>query len=446
MDSSFINTYKIMKRDINACLFIAAFLLAMIAGCKKDEGFKHNDSSPITIDKILPEKGSGGTEILINGSNFTTDTSKIKVSLNGKPLKVVGVNGQQLMVVVPKKAGSGAITITIGDKSATSTGTFTYEYTRTVTTLAGAGVAGFANAQGTDAMFNFSGESWYRASGIVVDDQLNVYVTDVGNHCIRKIDKDGNVTTFAGNPNSGGYADGKGTAAKFSIPYGLAIDPEGNLYCVDPGNWDIRKITPDGTASLLTWANQEPWSVAFDQKSGNVFYTSCNSPGNVYQVTPAGQTSQVIAGLNYPSGLAFDHTGNLFVTVHGDQLIKKYEPANWTGTTVAGSGSVGYEDGPAKSAKFAYPWGMSIDALNNLYIAGNGSGGGGTSNPDQSIRYVDGLTYAVSTFAGSANAGNVNAVGKAAAFSAPSGVAVDKNGTVYVLDKNNNSIRKIVSE
>ncbi|NRF41154.1 IPT/TIG domain-containing protein [Pedobacter foliorum] len=435
-----------MKRYIYTCLFIAAFLVIIIASCKKDEGFKHDDSSPITIDKILPEKGSGGTEILINGSNFTTDTSKIKVTLNDKPLKVIGVNGKQLMVVVPKKAGSGAITVTIGDKTATSASTFTYEYTRTVTTLAGSGVAGFANGQGADAVFNFSSEGWYRTSGIVVDDNLNVYVTDVGNHCIRKIDKDGNVSTFAGNPNSGGYADGKGTAAKFSIPYGLTIDPQGNLYCVDPGNWDVRKITPDGTATIFAWANQEPWSVAFDKKSGNVFYTSCNPSGNVYQVTPEAVTSQVIAGLNRPSALAFDNAGNLFVNMQGEQVIKKFDVPNWTGKTVAGSGSVGYLDGAAGTAKFAYAWGMSIDAENNLYIAGNGSDGASTSNPDQSIRYVNGTTYEVSTFAGSANAGNVNAVGKAAAFSAPAGVTVDKNGTVYVLDRNNNSIRKIVSE
>ena len=436
-----------MKKYINACLFIVAVLVVVFAGCKKDEeGFTHDASAPITIDQLLPEKGSGGTEILINGNNFTTDTSQVKVTLNGKQLKVIGVNGKQMMAVVPKKAGSGVITVTIGGKSATSKTVFTYEYMRTVTTLAGSGVAGFANGQGTDAKFSFSGESWYRCSGIVVDDNLNVYVTDVGNHCIRKIDKDGNVTTFAGNPSSGGYQDGKGTAAKFSIPYGLTIDDKGNLYSVDPGNWDIRKITPDGTATIFAWANQEPWSVAFDKKSGNVFYTSCNSPGNVYQVTPAGVTTQIISGLNYPSAMAFDNAGNLFVTVHGDQVIKKYLAGSWTGSIVAGSGVAGYFDGPAKSAKFSLPWGMSIDATNNLYIAGNGAGGGGLSNPDQSIRYIDAAGYEVSTFAGSGTSGNVNGIGKAAAFSAPAGVAVDKNGTVYVLDRNNNCVRKIVSE
>jgi len=435
-----------MKKYINACLFVIAVLVVMTTGCKKEKGFTHDGSSPITITQILPEKGSGGTEILINGSNFTTDTSQVKVSLNGKSLKVIGVKGEQLMVVVPKKAGSGVITVTIGGKSATSKTPFIYEYMRTVTTLAGSGIAGFANGQGTDAKFNFSGQSWYRCSGIVVDNNLNVYVTDVGNQCIRKIDKDGNVTTFAGNPGNAGYQDGKGTAAKFSLPYGLTIDDKGNLYSVDPGNWDIRKITPDGTATLLAWANQEPWSVAFDKKSGNVFYTSCNSPGNVYQLTPSGVTTQVISGLNYPSAMAFDDAGNLFVTVHGDQVIKKFLSGSWAGSIVAGSGTAGYFDGPAKSAKFSLPWGMSIDGSNNLYIAGNGAAGGGLSNPDQSIRYIDALSYEVSTFAGSGTSGNVNGIGKAAAFSSPAGVTVDKNGTVYVLDRNNNCVRKIVSE
>lgn len=422
------------------------FLVVLITGCKKDEGFSHDASSPIVIDQILPEKGSGGTEILISGSNFTTDTAEVKVTLNGKPLKIIGVNGKQMMVVVPKKAGSGVITVNINGQTATSKTEFVYEFMRTVTTLAGSGTAGFANGKGTDASFNFTAEPWFRCSGIVVDDNLNVYVTDVGNRCIRKIDKEGNVTVFAGSPGNAGYQDGKGTAARFSLPYGLGIDNLGNVYCVDPGNWDIRKITPDGTATTFAWGNQEPWSVAFDKKTGNLFYTSANPGANVYQITPNGVTSQVVGGINQPSALAFDQSGNMFVAVNGDHVVKKYTAGTWTGSIVAGSGSVGYQDGLATSAKFASPWGMSIDANNNLYIAGNGAPGGSTSNPDQSIRYVNGSTFEVSTFAGSGAAGNVNGIGKAAAFSAPAGVTVDKNGTVYVLDRNNNSVRKIVSE
>jgi hypothetical protein len=82
----------------------------------------------------------------------------------------------------------------------------------------------------------------------------------------------------------------------------------------------------------------------------------------------------------------------------------------------------------------------------NIYVAGNGTWDGGAYNPDQSIRQIAAGTYQVSTFAGSGVSGYTDAVGEAAAFRGPGGVAVDKNGTVYVLDKNNNCVRKIVSE
>lgn len=424
-----------------------ALLLFSFAGCKKDKSTGYNPSAPISISDFIPKKGGGGTEVLITGSNFSADLSKISVTLNGLALKVIGASATQMMVVIPKKSKSGPITIKIENGTASSQDVFNYEYTRTVSTLAGSGAAGFANGKGTEASFNLSGQNWYRSSGIVVDDQLNVYVADPGNHCIRKIDPEGNVTTMAGNPNLAGYADGKGTAANFSLPYDLAIDGQGNLYCVDPGNWDIRMITPEGQATTWGFGSQAPWTVAFDKLSGKVYYASCSSPGNVYEINAQGTSKEVISGLNYPAGIKFDNTGNLFVSAHGDQVIRKFNAGTWQGSIVAGQpGNIGYVNGPATAALFAYPWGIAIDQNNNIYVAGNGTGGGSTSNPDQSIRYLQANTYEVGTFAGSSKAGYTDGFGGLASFSAPGGVAVDKNGTVYVLDKNNNRIRKIISE
>jgi len=427
-----------------SCLFI----LACTAGCKKDNGSGHNASVPVTISDFTPIQGGGGTEILISGNNYTNDTTQIAVTLNGVPMKVVGVNGSNIMVVVPKKVGSGHITVKVGNDSVVSTGIFNYVYTRTVSTLAGSGKAGFANGQGTDAMFDFSGQSWYRSMGITVDDNLNVFVADPGNHCIRKIDSLGNVTTFCGSPGNSGYADGKGTAAKFSLPYDLALDAAGNLWSVDPGNWDIRKITPDGTAITWAWGNQAPWSVSVDKTTGYVYYSSCDPSGNVYPVTAKSTTgSAVISGLNYPAGIKFDKSGNLYIVLNGDHVIKKYTAGTWAANIIAGQqGIAGYVNGAATAAKFDHPWGLALDASGNIFIAGNGTWDGGTYNTDQSIRYIESGTWKVSTFAGSGTAGYADAVGEAAAFSAPTGVAVDKTGTVYVLDKNNNRIRKIVSE
>jgi hypothetical protein len=442
---TFIN---ILAKGINQYLLAGAlFIMVAFMSCKKEKVPAHDPASPISISTFIPAQGGGGTEVLISGTNFSTDTSQVSVTLNGIKLKIIGANTKQMMVVVPKKAGSGPIVVTIGKGTATSTDNFTYQYTRTVTTLAGSGKAGFANGQGTDAMFDFSGQSWYRSMGISVDDNLNVYVADPGNHCIRKIDTAGNVSTLAGNPLVSGYADGKGSAANFSIPYDVAVDAQGNVYSVDPGNYDIRKISPDGTATTWAWGNQSPWSVAIDKTTGYVYYSSCSSPGNIYQVSAQWTTKQVISGLNYPAGIKFDKAGNLYVSVNGDQVIRKFTAGDWNGSIIAGQlGVSGYLNGAATTAKFAYPWGIAVDNSSNIYVAGNGTWDGGSYNPDQSIRFIQANTFDVSTFAGNGTAGYTDAIGGSALFSAPTGVAVDKNGTVYVLDKNNNRIRKIVSE
>ena len=432
---------------------IKIFMIATLAGlttvmfsCKKDAGTGHNPGVPIKVDSFTATSGGVGTEILISGSNFSSDTSQLDVIINGHKLAVVGANSRQIMAVVPSKCGSGNVIVRIGGDSAVSTGIFNYTFSRVVSTLAGNGTAGFANGQGMDAEFNFAGQSWYRSMGIVVDDNLNVYVADPGNHCIRKIDSLGNVTTLAGDPTTSGYADGQGSAAKFSLPYDLALDGDGNIWSVDPGNWDVRKISPDGTAVTWAWGSQAPWSVSVDKTTGYVYYSSCDNPGNIYQVSAQWTASQVIPGLKYPAGIKFDGTGNLFVSGSGDHVIYKFDAGTWNKSVIAGMiGSAGYVNGAGTAAQFANPWGIALDGNGNILVAGNGTWDGGTYNPDQAIRMVHAGTWEVSTFAGSGTAGYADGIGETATFSAPTGVAVDKNGTVYVLDKNNNRIRKIIS-
>ncbi|SFD02205.1 hypothetical protein SAMN05518672_10181 [Chitinophaga sp. CF118] len=428
-------------------IYIIAGCLIAITACKKDNGFTHSASSPMTIDQFTPTVGGNATSILITGSNFSTDTAAITVTINGQSLAIIGSSATQIMAVVPSKCGSGNLVVKIGKDSVVSTDVFNYVFTRTVSTLAGNGTAGFSNGKGADVMFNFGGENWYRSCGLTVDNDLNIYVADPGNHCIRKIDNAGNVTTFVGNPNASGHADGKGLAAQFSLPYDVTVDAQGNLYTVDPGNWDIRKITPDGTATTIAWGSQAPWSVALDPISGAVYYSSNSNPGNIYKINDDGSSTAVITGLNYPAGIDFDKDGNLFVSVNGDNTIEKFEKGTWAGSIIAGqTGSAGYINGAGTVARFSNPWGLAVDAQSNIYVAGNGTWDGSTSNADQSIRFISADSWVVSTYAGSGSAGYSDAIGEAAAFSAPGGVAVDKNGIVYVLDKNNNRVRKIVSQ
>lgn len=432
-----------MIRSLHTYILSGCFLMsAILTGCQKDEGLQHVVGSPITIADFTPTTGGGTTEILITGDNFSGDTSQITVTINGNRCAIVGANTKQIMAVVPKRCGSGNVVVTIGKDSGKSAGTFNYVFTHTVTTLAGNGKAGYADGSPTDAMFTFSNPGWLRMMGIVADDNGNVYVADPGNACVRKIDKTGQVSILAGHPGNAGGSDGVGTGATFNIPYGLGIDAAGNVYTADPGTWSIRKITPDGTTSRIGGTVQEPWNVTVNKANGKIYYSSTGG-GGVFEMKPDG-SSVNIATIAAPGGLAFDPSGNLYVSSNSEHTIIKLKADTWEPTVIAGAtGTPAYVDGIGTAARFANPWGLAIDAGGNIFVAGNGSYG---PNVDESVRYIKAGTWDVSTFAGSGTGGFADAIGTAAAFNMPMGVAVDKNGIVYVLDKNNNRVRKIVTE
>lgn len=116
-----------------------------------------------------------------------------------------------------------------------------------VTTFAGStsNTSGYLNAIGTSSLFK-------TVKGLVTDSSGNIYVADSGNNAIRKITTEGLVSTFAGSTvGEAGSQDGKGNSARFSAPYGMTIDKDGNLYVVDGGNHTIRKITSDGTVTTV---------------------------------------------------------------------------------------------------------------------------------------------------------------------------------------------------
>jgi serine/threonine protein kinase, bacterial len=115
-----------------------------------------------------------------------------------------------------------------------------------VTTLAGSptGRSGSTDGVGTNALFR-------TPRGLVTDSAGNVYVADSGNHTIRKISPQGAVSTLAGSAGEAGSADGAGASARFNQPWALAIDGSGNLYVTDRGNHTVRKVSPQGVVSTV---------------------------------------------------------------------------------------------------------------------------------------------------------------------------------------------------
>jgi sugar lactone lactonase YvrE len=321
--------------------------------------------------------------------------------------------------------------------------------TGSVTTFAGNTTGGYADGTGTGAQFN-------NPIGIAVDAQGNIYVSDSFNNRIRMITPGGVVTTLAGN-GVAGYADGDAASAQFYGPQGLAVDAQGNVFVADYGNNVIRKITAagvvstvagnttagyvDGAATTVAEFNS-PAGVAVD-KQGNLYVADHNN-NMIRKVTSAGVVSTIAgtktagyvngtvntttgayASFNGPNGIIVDAAGNIFVADLGNSAIREITPAAVV-TTIAG--------GPGQSALLGYPAGLALDTQGNFFIT------------DESGRIVE-LTAAkvLYNLAGTSNVnGFADGSGISAQFNAPQGIGVDASGNIYVADFNNNRIRKVV--
>jgi len=264
--------------------------------------------------------------------------------------------------------------------------------------------SGFTDATGSAARFQ-------NPCGVAVDSEGNVYVAEYGNHRIRKITPQGVVTTLAGSTQ--GFQDGTGTSAQFSNPYGLAIDSSGNLYVADSFNNRIRKMTPQGVVTTLAG-------------SGTAGHR--DGPGIEPDPDPDTDTG---ARFQNPCGVAVDSEGNVYVAEYGNHRIRKMTPQGVV-TTLAGS-TQGFQDGTGTSAQFNNPYGVAIDSSGNLYVA---------DSFNNRIRKITSAGV-VTTLAGSGTAGHNDGTGTSAQFSNPYGVTVDAAGNLYVADSFNNRIRKI---
>lgn len=301
------------------------------------------------------------------------------------------------------------------------------------------------------------GARFSNPQGAAGDGNGNLYVADANNHTIRKVTSSGVVTTFAGAALTSGSANGSLAVARFNSPQGLAFDTAGNFY-VAGGNL-IRKISGDNVTTLAgsglngntdgtgTGASFNfPTRLAVDG-AGNVYVSDSNNH-KIRKITPSGVVTTLAgsgafgsadglgtaASFNNPRGIAVQTDGTVFVADSNNHTIRRID-ADGTVTTVAGSaGQGGFTDASGTAARLSNPQDLFLDGAGALYV----------SDGSHLIRRIDLANgYAVTTIAGLAfNTGFTDATGTAARFNSPRGLGWMGNG-LGIVDGNSNTIRHI---
>ncbi len=252
-------------------------------------------------------------------------------------------------------------------------------------------------------------------SRVALDANGNIYISDTRNYRIRKLDvATGYISTVAGNGTEGFSGDG-GLAINaqlgFSWGYGLAVDANGNIYITDYENHRIRKVY--ASTGLIS-------TVAGNGTSGH--------SGDGGPATDA--------RLNYPTDLALDTNGNIYIVDYGSNLIRKVDIATGNISTVAGDGNSG-DGGPATSARLDEPRGITVGANGDIFI----------SEDSDHIRKVSASSGYISTIAGNGVSGDSGDGGPAtsAQINNPDGMAINANGDIYFADFRNDRIRKLTT-
>jgi trimeric autotransporter adhesin len=248
---------------------------------------------------------------------------------------------------------------------------------------------------------------------IAFDTTGNIYIADTANHRIRKVTKSTGIITSVGGDGTQGYSgdDGPAASAVFSYPYGVSVGASGNIYIADTYNHRIRMVTK-GTGIITTVAGNGTQGYSGD----------------------GGQATSAI--FRYPCVVAIDASWNLLIADTFNNCIRMVTVSSGIITTVAGNGNSGYsgDGGPATSATLSFPYGVTVDASGNIFIA---------DSANNCIRMVTKSTGIISTVAGNRTAGYSGDGGQAlsATLSNPLFVALDTSTNIYIADAGNDRIR-----
>ena len=269
-----------------------------------------------------------------------------------------------------------------------------------VSTYAGSGFPGYFNGSaGLGSIFSSPQE-------VLVAHNGDLLISDSSNGSIRRVDKNTTAVTTVAGDGRGGYADGPVATARFETPIGLALDGVGNLYVADADAFRLRKIAA-GVVSTVAGSGVRGY---LDGPAANARFWS-------------------------PTGLATDAAGNVYIADNVGQRVRKFDPTTNTVSTLVGAGVAGYVDGPLAVARVSNPYKLSYNAPEDaLYLLDRGNA---------RVRKINLRTATISTVAGSGQVGFTDGPALSARFNLPFGLAQTSSTELLIADTNNHRIRRL---
>src|SRR2546425_2411671 len=335
-----------------------------------------------------------------------------------------------------------------------------------ITTFAGTGLAGYSGDNGPAGKAQLN-----NPYGITRGPEGALYICDMENHRIRKVSRDGDITTIAGTGKSGYSGDGgPALQAELNEPYEVRFDKAGNMFFVEMRNHIVRRVESrtkfistvagsgkegfSGDGGPATKAElRQPHSIQFDDKGylyicdiGNNRIRKVDLTTGMISTfagtgerlpTPDGAQLEENAPLNGPRAIDFDKDGNMWLALREGNAIYRLDLTAGTIHHVAGTGQKGFtgNGGPAKQATLSGPKGISVAPNGNVYFAD-------TESP--SVRMIDVRNGTVELVAGTGERGDgPERDPLKCSLARPHGIFVDADGTIFIGDSENHRVRVI---
>lgn len=436
---------------------LALLTFCILFACKDEQRTElsaaYDSTKPVVLASFSPMEGGARDKILLDGNNFGTDLSKIKVYFNNAKASVVSSSGNRIYAIVPRLPGENPkISVVVGEDSVSYTETFTYRTQAQVTTVTGTG--------DQDFLAGSLDQAHVYGKYLELDAEGNLFMSwrDGGSWGVARINEQQNIVT--------GLIEAKTTGERVLYANGLTVDRETGVltashesvpevfFSFDPREaWYPRQrnaLFSQAEYNSIVWADRYANFVTFSPYDGHL-YTRFRD-GKVARINPETYEATIVHqgpyGSQYGQGINPAKPWELYITLHSNasptefrqgimMLDLRPEHIDKGFKRLNAPGGSGFRDGPLEEAIFNYPKDIKFDNDGNLFVADYGN---------HCIRMVspDGV---VSTVAGQpGSAGYKDGGPVESQFKNPWGIAVNEQGNIYIADWGNARIRKLVIE